>query len=377
MARKSGLASFMEGFSTGYDTVGSIGEDFAMAKVRDWEEEETTNAEGKTVWNYGGKEYDTKLTDEQKFSAQAQGIGAAKTRWGDPEDALDFKKKQADYNNSRLVAKKAQQAYEMDKPYNDAMIGYNQKVSMEYGSEGAFKDSKEAADEFINVNTRFGRGEGFTFQNNMTANEIANFTKDAKLNAAELQGMIANSATDIDDLVSWADKVNGANKGITYQIDEKTGQVSMYNTVDGKIAGPAFVTGVDMDDFKSNLVIFSTPGGMTTLLANKKQDDKDALDAKYKESQIAKNYTTASKEVQDKAYEAWMSTFGGLLRSEAYITLHKQASSQNSPELWNQLELLENDAYKSFEKAMKQYQQGGLSKNRNKNYTGFSGTEVK
>lgn len=377
MARKSGLASFMEGFSTGYDTVGSIGEDFAMAKVRDWEEEETTNAEGKTVWNYGGKEYDTKLTDEQKFSAQAQGIGAAKTRWGDPEDALDFKKKQADYNNSRLVAKKAQQAYEMDKPYNDAMIGYNQKVSMEYGSEGAFKDSKEAADEFINVNTRFGRGEGFTFQNNMTANEVANFTKDAKLNAAELQGMIANSATDIDDLVSWADKVNGANKGITYQIDEKTGQVSMYNTVDGKIAGPAFVTGVDMDDFKSNLVIFSTPGGMTTLLANKKQDDKDALDAKYKESQIAKNYTTASKEVQDKAYEAWMSTFGGLLRSEAYITLHKQASSQNSPELWNQLELLENDAYKSFEKAMKQYQQGGLSKNRNKNYTGFSGTEVK
>ena len=377
MARKSGLASFMEGFSTGYDTVGSIGEDVAMAKVRDWEEEETTNAEGKTVWNYGGKEYDTKLTDEQKFSAQAQGIGAAKTRWGDPEDALDFKKKQADYNNSRLVAKKAQQAYEMDKPYNDAMIGYNQKVSMEYGSEGAFKDSKEAADEFVNVNTRFGRGEGFTFQNNMTANEIANFTKDAKLNAAELQGMIANSATDIDDLVSWADKVNGANKGITYQIDEKTGQVSMYNTVDGKIAGPAFVTGVDMDDFKSNLVIFSTPGGMTTLLANKKQDDKDALDAKYKESQIAKNYTTASKEVQDKAYEAWMSTFGGLLRSEAYITLHKQASSQNSPELWNQLELLENDAYKSFEKAMKQYQQGGLSKNRNKNYTGFSGTEVK
>lgn len=377
MARKSGLASFMEGFSTGYDTVGSIGEDVAMAKVRDWEEEETTNAEGKTVWNYGGKEYDTKLTDEQKFSAQAQGIGAAKTRWGDPEDALDFKKKQADYNNSRLVAKKAQQAYEMDKPYNDAMIGYNQKVSMEYGSEGAFKDSKEAADEFINVNTRFGRGEGFTFQNNMTANEVANFTKDAKLNAAELQGMIANSATDIDDLVSWADKVNGANKGITYQIDEKTGQVSMYNTVDGKIAGPAFVTGVDMDDFKSNLVIFSTPGGMTTLLANKKQDDKDALDAKYKESQIAKNYTTASKEVQDKAYEAWMSTFGGLLRSEAYITLHKQASSQNSPELWNQLELLENDAYKSFEKAMKQYQQGGLSKNRNKNYTGFSGTEVK
>ena len=377
MARKSGLASFMEGFSTGYDTVGSIGEDVAMAKVRDWEEEETTNAEGKTVWNYGGKEYDTKLTDEQKFSAQAQGIGAAKTRWGDPEDALDFKKKQADYNNSRLVAKKAQQAYEMDKPYNDAMIGYNQKVSMEYGSEGAFKDSKEAADEFINVNTRFGRGEGFTFQNNMTANEVANFTKDAKLNAAELQGMIANSATDIDDLVSWADKVNGANKGITYQIDEKTGQVSMYNTVDGKIAGPAFVTGVDMDDFKSNLVIFSTPGGMTTLLANKKQDDKDALDAKYKESQIAKNYTTASKEVQDKAYEAWMSTFGGLLRSEAYITLHKQASSQNSPELWNQLELLENDAYKSFERAMKQYQQGGLSKNRNKNYTGFSGTEVK
>ena len=377
MARKSGLASFMEGFSTGYDTVGSIGEDVAMAKVRDWEEEETTNAEGKTVWNYGGKEYDTKLTDEQKFSAQAQGIGAAKTRWGDPEDALDFKKKQADYNNSRLVAKKAQQAYEMDKPYNDAMIGYNQKVSMEYGSEGAFKDSEEAAAEFIDVNKRFGRSEGFTFHNNMTADEIANFTKEAKVNAAELTGMLANPSTGMDELVSWADKVNGANKGITYQIDEKTGQVSMYNTVDGKIAGPAFVTGVDMDDFKSNLVIFSTPGGMTTLTANKKQDDKDALDAKYKESQIAKNYTTASKEVQDKAYEAWMSTFGGLLRSEAYITLHKQASSQNSPELWNQLELLENDAYTSFERAMKQYQQGGLSKNRNKNYTGFSGTEVK
>jgi len=373
MARKGGLARFMEGFSTGYDTVGSIGEDIAMAKVRDWEEEETTNDKGETVWNYGGKEYANKLTDEQKFSAQAEGIGAAKTRWGDPEDALDFKKKQADYNHSRLIAKKAQQAYEMDKPYNDAITAYNQKAGKEYGGEGAFKDAGEAADTFININKRFGRGEGFTFQENMTKDEMAGFTRDASVYAAELTGMLSNPSTGMDELVKWSDKVNGENKGVTYQTDEKTGMISMYNTVDGKVSGPAFITGTDMNDLKANLTTFATPGGMTTLVANKKQDEKDALDAEYKTSQIAKNFATATKPIQDKAREAWMSTLGKLITSSDYITLHKQASAQNSPELWKQLEILRDDAYKSFEAMMGQDDKG-LGK---KSYTGFSGKEVK
>ncbi len=377
MAKKGGLASFMEGFSTGYDAVGSIGEDFAMSKVRDWEEEEVKNEKtGKTTYNFGNKEYDHKLTDEERLSARAEGLGAAKTRWGSPEDALDFKKKQADYNYQRLLSKKAQQAYDIDKPYNDAITTYNQKAALKYGGKDAFSDATEAANAFIKVNTRFGKGEGFTFQNQMSTQEINEFSKESDLFAAELKEMIRNPGTGLDELIAWSDKVNGENKGVTQQVDDESGVISLYNTVNGEVSGPAFITGTDLNDLKSNLSIFSTPGGMTTLVANRKQDEVTKLEADYKKSQIAKNYIAASKPVQDKAREAWMSTLGKLITSSDYITLHKQASSQSDPgsDLWKQLAILRDDSYKSFEKMMEQYDKGLGSKNK---YTGFSGTEVK
>lgn len=271
---------FFKDFNEGYDAVGKIGEGLAMKEVNDWEVEKIVDPKtGKPTWNFGGKSYDTELTDDQISSARNEGLAAAKRRWGSEEDAMAFEQAQREAKRDRLSTLKAEDEYNLHKSFNSGVMDITNKANLGYGVDGGFKDKQEHMGALGDHYRRHLGAGGMEELKKLGDHEMWELDHRAKKRSARLNRLLDDPTSTWVDMEKILDPTKGDAYGI--KIVQSDDGFALFKTDEstGETIGPPHITAKDELGFRKQLRMFGTPSGAALLEAD--STSKQKADAAY------------------------------------------------------------------------------------------------
>jgi hypothetical protein len=171
-------------------------------------------------------------------------------------ERLNAKQKQIDVQT-------AQMTWNQNKPLNDALLEHQ---NTKWGSP---EEAKKALIEVFGLHGD-QEGKGAAMVKTMDAAQIAGILKDANVNSAEIQAMLADPKSGIQGVASWLSDNDGVEGNEVRRFTLEDGSVVLANSFthengDTVPMEPYYVQGANEAELRANVQAFATPGGALQL----------------------------------------------------------------------------------------------------------------